>query len=160
MTTDNYLHLVDVCVNRIGTESTSVALRLKFNRDIDQVKRLVIDLDDTITLSGSGDSYENKQPNLYVVSKLHEYKNAGFEIVIYTARNMRTYENSVGKINAKTLPLIIEWLQRHEIPYDEIHVGKPWCGFDGFYVDDRAVRPSEFLSLSLEEIQSLIKAEK
>ena len=29
----------------------------KFNRDIDQVKRLVIDLDDTITLSGSGDLY-------------------------------------------------------------------------------------------------------
>ena len=70
---------------------------------------------------------------------------------------MRTHENSVGKINAFTLPIIIDWLKRHDIPYDEIHVGKPWCGSDGFYVDDRAIRPDEFVRLSLEEIHALIE---
>jgi len=65
---------------------------------------------------------------------------------------MKTHNNSVGLINAKTLPIIIEWLNRHEIPYDEIHVGKPWCGSEGFYIDDKAIRPDEFLNLSYEEI--------
>jgi capsule biosynthesis phosphatase len=58
------------------------------------------------------------------------------------------------------LPVIIEWLDRHKIPYDEIYVGKPWCGFDGFYVDDRAIRPDEFLSLDSEQIVALLKSTK
>ena len=35
-------------------------------------------------------------------------------------------------------------------------MGKPWCGFDGFYVDDKAVRPNEFKELSYEKIKELI----
>jgi capsule biosynthesis phosphatase len=58
------------------------------------------------------------------------------------------------------LPVMIEWLRRHDVPYDELHIGKPWCGEDGFYVDDRAVRPSEFLSKSYEELRALVKNEE
>ena len=121
------------------------------------VKRLVVDLDDTLTRHDPSRSYADKEPNLSLVEKLREYKADGFEIVIQTARNMRTYDGAVGKINVHTLPVIIAWLQRHDVPYDEILVGKPWCGFEGFYVDDRAIRPSEFVSLSLEQINALIK---
>ncbi len=121
------------------------------------VKRLVVDLDDTLTRSDPALSYADKEPNLPLVARLREYRAMGFEIVIQTARNMRTYQGNIGKINANTLPVIVAWLQRHEIPYDEIHVGKPWCGVEGFYVDDRAIRPSEFVSLSLDEINALIK---
>lgn len=81
----------------------------------------------------------------------------GFSIVINTARNMRTYEGNVGKINANTLPIIIEWLNKHEVPYDEIYTGKPWCGFEGFYVDDKAIRPAEFIKYSYEELLEIIK---
>lgn len=123
------------------------------------MKRLVVDLDDTLTVHGSAASYADKEPNHALVEKLREYKAAGFEIIVQTARNMRTYQGSVGKINAHTLPVIVEWLRRHDIPYDEIYVGKPWCGTEGFYVDDRAVRPSEFLSLSPDEIRALIRPE-
>jgi capsule biosynthesis phosphatase len=80
----------------------------------------------------------------------------GFTIIIHSARNMQTYENSIGKINAHTLPVMIEWLRRHDIPFDEIHVGKPWCGHNGFYVDDRAIRPAEFVSMTLAEIQRML----
>lgn len=69
---------------------------------------------------------------------------------------MRSFGNSVGKINAFTLPVIIDWLARHDIPYDEIHVGKPWCGEDGFYVDDRAIRPDEFSALGYDEVRALL----
>jgi capsule biosynthesis phosphatase len=120
------------------------------------MKRLVVDLDGTITREELGGTYSDKQPDAELVARLREYKALGFEIVIYTARNMRTFGNSIGKINAHTLPIIIDWLRRHDVPFDEIHVGKPWCGTDGFYVDDRAVRPSEFVRLSLEEIRELI----
>lgn len=123
------------------------------------MKRLVFDLDNTLTIEGTGD-YENVKPRLDIVEQLKSYKLQGFEIIISTARNMRTYGCSVGKINANTLPVIIAWLQKHEIPYDEIHVAKPWCGNDGFYIDDKAIRPSEFARLSYEEIQQLLAKEK
>jgi capsule biosynthesis phosphatase len=120
------------------------------------MKRLVIDLDGTITIDEPKLGYPDKLPNLAVVARLREYSAMGFTIVIQTSRNMRTYENSIGLINAHTLPVIIDWLNRYNIPYDEIHVGKPWCGTDGFYVDDRAIRPSEFLELDLSGITGLI----
>jgi capsule biosynthesis phosphatase len=122
------------------------------------MKRLVFDLDDTLTLGRGAENtdYADILPCTEIVEKLRSYQAAGFSIVIYTSRNMRTHNNSIGHINAKTLPVIIEWLNKHQIPFDEIHVGKPWCGTEGFYVDDKAIRPSEFLSLSYEEIRSLI----
>ncbi|MET4026624.1 capsule biosynthesis phosphatase [Marinobacter sp. MBR-99] len=122
------------------------------------MKKLVVDLDGTITKGDTSD-YRNVSPNLDVIDRLRFYKNLGYEIIIQTARNMRTYEGNVGKINIHTLPIITEWLDQHEVPYDEIHVGKPWCGFEGFYVDDRAVRPSEFTQMSPEEIEELIAGE-
>lgn len=124
------------------------------------MKRLVVDLDDTLTKNNPDLSYSDKEPNLPLIEKLRDYKSQGFEILIQTARNMRTYQGAVGKINANTLPVIIEWLKKHDVPYDEIYVGKPWCGTEGFYIDDRAVRPSEFMSLSLEEINTLIETHK
>ncbi|TPW36230.1 HAD-IIIC family phosphatase [Oecophyllibacter saccharovorans] len=124
------------------------------------MKRLVFDLDNTITKNNPSLSYDQKEPNLPLIEKLREYKKQGFEIIIQTARNMHTYKGAIGKINANTLPIIIEWLRRHDVPYDEIYIGKPWCGIDGFYVDDRAIRPAEFLSLSLDEIKALVDIQK
>ena len=123
------------------------------------MKRLVIDLDNTLCVSGIG-SYEDAQPKLEMIEQVRHYKEIGFEIVIFTSRQMRTHQCNVGKINAHTLPVIVDWLQKNNVPYDEIHVGKPWCGNDGFYVDDRAIRPDEFLQLSYGEILDLVKAAK
>ncbi len=118
------------------------------------MKRIIMDLDDTICSTKDGD-YENSTPHADVVEKLRQYKALGFEIVISTSRNMRTYSGNIGKISANTLPIIIDWLNRHDVPYDEIYVGKPWCGHEGFYVDDKAIRPAEFSTLSYEQIKTL-----
>ena len=115
---------------------------------------IVIDLDNTICSTNDG-NYEESSPDLDIINLLHEYKKNGFEIFIYTSRNMRTFDKSIGKINAFTLPTIIKWLRKHNVPYDEIHIGKPWCGENGFYVDDKAIRPDEFKKLSLEEIKNI-----
>jgi capsule biosynthesis phosphatase len=122
------------------------------------MKNLIIDLDGTLTIDSEA-SYENKPINIQVLKQLKKYKDNGFKITIQTSRNMRTYEGNIGKINVHTLPTIIEWLEKHNVPYDEIIVGKPWCGFDGFYIDDKAIRPSEFVSKSYEEIKELLAKE-
>lgn len=119
------------------------------------MKQIVIDLDDTITMNDDS-AYTDKPPNIEVIEMLKTYRARGFSIVISTARNMRTYEGNEGKIIANTVPVIIEWLAKHEVPYDEIRVGKPWCGTEGFYVDDKSIRPKEFTSLSYEQIIELI----
>jgi capsule biosynthesis phosphatase len=117
-----------------------------------------MDIDGTLT-EGETSDYAGAAPNAAVVERLRAYHADGFEIVLHTARNMRTHESSLGKITAKTVPGILDWLARHNIPYDEIWVGKPWCGRQGFYVDDKAVRPDEFERMSYDEIRELLALE-
>lgn len=119
------------------------------------MKRLIFDLDDTLCETTNGD-YVNAQPVTEVIEKLRDYHTQGFIIVINTSRNMRTYNGNIGEINKNTLPIIADWLARHQVPYDELYVGKPWCGFEGFYIDDKAIRPDEFVKLSYNEICALI----
>ena len=123
------------------------------------VKRLIVDLDNTISYTIKGD-YVNSKPIEQTINMLRKYHNDGWEIVINSSRNMRTYEANVGKINIYTLPNIISWLNKYNVPYDEIIVGKPWCGYDGFYIDDKAIRPSEFHSMNEKEIHLLLEKEK
>ncbi len=122
------------------------------------MKRLVVDLDGTLT-KDTKDEYVDAKPRLDVVRRLQEYKKNGFLITIATARNMRKYEGNIGKINIHTLPVIVSWLEKYGVPYDEILVGKPWCGTEGFYIDDKSIRPSEFSKMSYEEIVALLDEE-
>lgn len=118
--------------------------------------KIIIDLDHTITAPVAGQSYDDASPNAAVVDRLRTYRAEGFGIVIHTARNMRTYAGNIGKINVETLPRILKWLDDNDIPYDEVVVGKPWCGHGGFYVDDKSIRPDEFANLNLEQIYALV----
>lgn len=122
------------------------------------MKNLVVDLDGTLTLLDNKD-YRKVSSNLAVIEKLRDYKKQGFTITIATARNMRTFEGDVGKINVHTLPVILEWLEQHKVPFDNVIVGKPWCGTEGFYIDDKAIRPSEFVSMNQEQIALLLAKE-
>jgi capsule biosynthesis phosphatase len=119
--------------------------------------KLIVDIDNTITIHKSSKDYAEKSANLEVIQKLHEYRNNGFEIILFTARNMYTHQGDLSKINAITAPVLIDWLAKHNVPYDGLIFGKPWCGEGGFYIDDKAIRPSEFIGLSYEEIKKLIE---
>ena len=70
---------------------------------------------------------------------------------------MRTFNNDITKINEYTKPILKKWLFKWDIPYDELVIGKPWPGKNGFYVDDKAIRPDELLNLNLDEINKIIK---
>ncbi|MGB1430491.1 MAG: hypothetical protein ACPG6J_01425 [Flavobacteriaceae bacterium] len=119
--------------------------------------KLIVDIDNTVTVHDSSKDYATKLPNVSVIEKLREYKSEGFEIVLFTARNMYTHQGDLGKINAQTAPVLLQWLKEHDVPYDGIIFGKPWCGEGGFYVDDKAIRPSEFVNSSYEEILGLLE---
>ena len=137
------------------TKSRRQKKETKANRS--DSKRIVIDVDGTVChTKDEGVSYLNAQPNLEVIRQIQKYKDGGFTIVLYTSRQMRTHENNLGKIVANTVPVLIEWLKRNNVPFDEIHIGKPWCGFEGFYVDDKSVRPDEFARMSYKEITELL----
>ncbi|MCA8900560.1 MAG: capsular biosynthesis protein [Hyphomonas sp.] len=121
---------------------------------------MILDIDNTLCpAKKSGESYADLMPYADMIELVREYKAKGFYVILYSARNMRTHDGNVGRINADTLKTLLAWLERHDIPHDEIHVGKPWPGKDGFYVDDRTVRPSEFRSMTHEQILDLLARE-
>lgn len=118
---------------------------------------LVVDVDGTLCgIKTPEQSYADLIPRHEIVAKLAEYKKRGYRILLFTSRNMNTYRNNLGQINKHTVPVLLAWLENWKIPYDEILFGKPWPRKHGFYIDDRAVRPDEFLRLSEEEIQKLL----
>lgn len=121
---------------------------------------LIVDIDGTLCdIKRAGQAYAEVEPRREMIAKLREYQARGYRILLFTSRNMRTYNNSLGMINKHTAPVLLEWLARWDVPYDEILFGKPWARDKGFYVDDRTVRPDEFLSMSEEDIQRLLGRE-
>ncbi|MCR4924043.1 MAG: capsular biosynthesis protein [Lachnospiraceae bacterium] len=116
----------------------------------------VFDIDGTLCpIKGSEEKYEDLVPYKDMVEKIREYKEKGARIVLFTSRNMNSYKGNIGLINANTAKVILKWLEKWEIPYDEIIYGKPWPGHKGFYVDDRTVRPDEFLRCTPEELNDI-----
>lgn len=117
---------------------------------------LVFDIDGTLCpIKKKQEHYADLIPYSDIVSKLREYKEQGAKIVLFTSRNMNSYNGNLGLINKNTAKILLEWLDKWDIPYDEIIYGKPWPGHRGFYVDDRSVRPDEFMKFSLEELEEI-----
>ena len=118
----------------------------------------IFDIDGTLCpIKKKDEKYEDLVPYPEMVEKIREYKKGGARIILFTSRNMNSYQGNIGLINANTAKIILAWLDKWEIPYDEIINGKPWPGHKGFYVDDRTVRPDEFLKLSVEELDELCR---
>lgn len=121
----------------------------------------VFDIDGTICpIKKAGESYADLVPYPDMVAKMRVYRAQGAKIVLYTSRNMNSYQGNIGLINKHTAPVLTEWLKKWDIPYDEIVYGKVWPGHKGFYVDDRTVRPDEFLHHTPEELNDLCRASR
>ena len=116
----------------------------------------VLDVDGTLCpIKAKGEAYCDLVPFPEMVDRVREYHNGGARIVLHTSRNMNSYGGNIGLINKNTAPVMLGWLEKWGIPYDEIVFGKPWPGHKGFYVDDRAVRPDEFLRCEPGELASI-----
>ena len=121
----------------------------------------VFDIDGTLCPIKKGtEDYKDLIPFPEMIEKLKYYKKNGARIVLYTSRNMNTYEGNIGLINKYTAPELLSWLDKWDIPYDEIVYGKIWPGHKGYYVDDRSIRPDEFLKYSPEELNKICSASR
>lgn len=119
---------------------------------------LVFDIDGTLCpIKSKDEKYEELIPYTNMIEKLRYYKENGAKIVLFTSRNMNSFQGNLGIINKKTAKILLEWLDKWDIPYDEIIYGKPWPGHKGFYIDDRTVRPDEFLKYSVDELDEICK---
>ena len=49
---------------------------------------------------------------------------------------MGTCDNNLGRVIARQAGLVTEWLQKHDIPYDELLFGKPNVDY---FIDDKGL---------------------
>jgi capsule biosynthesis phosphatase len=104
--------------------------------------RICLDLDGVIAeLKRPGQTYRDIQAVPGAVEKVKALKAAGHYIIIQTARHMKTCGANVGLVNARIAKDTLDWLEAHEIPYDEIFFGKPWAQI---YIDDNGFRFSDW----------------
>lgn len=116
----------------------------------------VVDIDGTLCpIKRPEEKYEDIVPYDNMIKRLQEFKKNGAKIILHTSRNMNSYNGNIGLINANTAKVLLKWLDDWDIPYDEIVYGKPWPGKQGFYIDDRTIRPNEFIKLSVEEMEHI-----
>ena len=111
-------------------------------------KTIVFDVDDTISTHIDRD-YENAFPHLDVIEKINTMYDAGWRIIFHTARGMHSLNGDLKKIEYERAPVLLTWLKKHGVKYHELHFGKP---LSLVYVDDKALRPSEFLSTTFETL--------
>lgn len=121
----------------------------------------IFDIDGTLCpIKKKDENYEDLVPYTNMINKLSYYKKNGAKITLFTSRNMNSYNGNLGLINKNTAKILLNWLDRWGIPYDEILYGKPWPGHNGFYIDDRTLRPDEFLKYSVEELDNICNRSK
>jgi polyisoprenyl-phosphate glycosyltransferase len=106
--------------------------------------KIIIDLDNTITLDSFEKNYENKELNKDV-SEAIDNASENHGITIFTARNMLSLNGDIDKINQITKPIAKDWLKKNNVRYEKIIFGKPYCGSNGLYIDDKNASIEEFV---------------
>jgi capsule biosynthesis phosphatase len=109
------------------------------NKNIKNKLRICFDLDNTLlTYPAIAGDYSTVKPIYNNISLLKKLKSDGHEIIIYTARRMKTHHGNVGKVIKDIAGITIDTLERFNIEYDELIFGKPIADI---YIDDRAINP-------------------
>ena len=100
--------------------------------------RICIDLDGVIAqFKQPGQTYADVAVVDGARERLVALRAAGHTIIIFTARHMKTCGGNAALAVARIGGQTLDWLARHDIPYDEIQFGKPWADV---YIDDNALR--------------------
>ena len=113
------------------------------------MKRLIVDIDDTISFTTDRD-WENAKPNLPLISKLNELYDSGVEIIYQTARGYISFNGNRQEAEKYYRPIIEDWFKKHNVKYNELSFNKRLADF---YIDDKAIKPDEFLELNVEKLQ-------
>ena len=109
-----------------------------------QRKTIVVDIDGTFCGKPVEGDYSKCKPIEAVCKKLRFENSIGTYIILYTSRNMRSFNGNIGLINKHTSLILNSWLLKNDIPYDELYFGKPW-GKNLSYIDDKSLPIEEFI---------------
>jgi capsule biosynthesis phosphatase len=122
--------------NHIGSYDEIMTNFMKYSEN---KLRICFDLDNTlVTYPTIPNDYSSVKPIPKMIHLLNSLRNKGHEIIIYTARRMKTHNNNVGKVIKDIALVTINTLEKFNIPYDELIFGKPIADI---YIDDRAINP-------------------
>ncbi len=117
--------------------------------------RIIIDLDGTICeIKKKNQTYSEVKLKEGAKDFIDNLKKDGHYIIIHTARNMRTCNSNIGKVNKNIGLITLQWLKTNEIQFDEIYFGKP---NGDIYIDDRSIRFNTWNELSKINLKSIAK---
>ncbi len=114
-----------------------------------ETRTLVVDVDDTISTHVNRD-YENATPHAEIIEKLNSMYDAGWKIVYFTARGQVSCNGDIDLINEHRRPVLESWMDKNGVKYHELIFGKP---LGVYYIDDKAMRPDEFMDLDYEVLK-------
>ena len=117
--------------------------------------RIVIDLDGTICpIKEKHEEYGLLKPYPGAIETMNELREAGHYIIIQTARNMATQGSNLGKVVQNIGKVTLDWLEKYEVPYDEIYFGKPNANI---YIDDRAFRFTGWDNVDVQSLEDIAR---
>jgi capsule biosynthesis phosphatase len=116
------------------------------------------DLDNTVCERKLGNmTYFDVNPFPEAVETIRWLKSEGHTIILHTGRHMRTCGGNQGKVLAKQGKILFDWLEKHQIPYDEIWWSKPHADL---FIDDAVHRHTDWKT-SIQAIKDrLIKGDR
>lgn len=106
--------------------------------------KYVFDLDGTLCTDTNG-NYHEAIPFINRINKVNELFEAGQTIIIATARGMGSSGNNGEFAETRWSALTRLQLEAWGVKYHDLFLGKP---SGDFYIDDKAVKDSEFFEES------------
>jgi len=114
---------------------------------LDPKKTIVVDVDDTILTTENRD-YPNSVPNKPLIEKINKLFNTDWTVIYFSARGHVSFNNDAYHVEGEVYPIMEQWMVDNNVQYDHLILGKPIAAY---YIDDKAIRPDEFLELNLDE---------
>ena len=99
----------------------------------------VFDLDGT--LCSQETEYNLAKPLTERIKKVNELYDAGFRIIIYTARGMNRFNGDTEECYRNFYALTSKQLEKWNVKYHQLLLGKPAAIH---YIDDKAINDKDF----------------
>lgn len=107
------------------------------------MKRIIVDFDGTLAL-GVSPNIEDLKPNTQLIEKLNKWGNAGYEIIVETARGQLSCGGDVILAGLKYRKIIERLLIKWGLYFDKLSFNKKLADI---YIDDRSMQPLKFITM-------------
>jgi capsule biosynthesis phosphatase len=97
-------------------------------------KRFCFDIDSVLIIISENN--ENIVPNIKNIEYLKYLKKMGHVIILNTSKDMNKFNGNIGKVNKSGYKIILDAIEKFNIPYDEIYFNKPYADF---YIDNNSI---------------------